>query len=123
MSHVPKIKSNPNDASTWLPLHTDKLTPAVFTEVMSVSYRHMNSPICVVGSGPLSKEWITRIKPYLVKQHAICWMVEAPNIKAYSTIHHLMDGVLLLPADGDAIALFFKIDHYPVIINEREIAQ
>jgi integrating conjugative element protein (TIGR03765 family) len=121
-AHAPLIEKSPYDLSTWLPLHTDKLTPAVVDTRIPANF-NLSQPLCVIGSDPLSLEWIAAAKDFLIERQAVCWIVEAASLEDYSNVHRLMEGVVLLPADGDDIADFLHIEHYPVIITERYISQ
>lgn len=120
--NIQQIQDSPSDPTIWLPLKTTKMTPGFIKEDIHVNY-HMDEPVCIVGSDEVSRRWIVRMVEQLKKMNATCWIVQANDIHDYSDIDTLLNGVLLMPAEGDAIADFFHITHYPVIINQRYITQ
>lgn len=120
--HLPIIQSNPENTRLWLPLIT-RMTPLTPIEGREVSFA-LDAPICIVGSDALSQRWVTENLSRLVAVKARCWLVQADDFQSFSRMSQLFKGrVLMMPADGDAIADFFGIEHYPVVIDERLIAQ
>ncbi len=123
-TYSPRIQKDPQNPSVWLPLRSDKLSPAKIEVVQEVYYSTLESPICIIGSDPLSLRWLKTNLQNLIDVKARCWLVQAKNFNDFSTVSKLLNGrVLMTPADGDAVAGFFKIKHYPVIIDQRYISQ
>jgi len=53
----------------------------------------------------------------------LCWLVSAESLSKVKRIVTALSGVSMSPANGDAIAKFFSIKHYPVLITQRLIEQ
>lgn len=120
----PRIQQNPSDPSIWLPLTTRKMRPGRMKREREVYYTDLDAPICVVGSDPLSLRWISKHLEGLTFIKARCWLVQAHDFGDFQRVAEALRGqVMLLPADGDAVADFFELDRYPVIIDERYIGQ
>ncbi len=123
-TYSPRIQKEPQNPQVWLPLSSDKLSPAKLEVVQEVYYATLETPICIIGSDPLSLRWLKTNLQNLIDVKARCWLVQAKNFNDFSTVSKLLNGrVLMTPADGDAVADFFKIKHYPVIIDQRYISQ
>jgi len=125
-TYSPLIQRDPENLSLWLPLTTDKLTPKRLEEgdEKEVNFDKLDAPICIIGSDQLSLHWIKINLENLVRLKARCWLVQADDFNAFTKISRLLQGrVLMIPADGDTIADFFDIQHYPVFIDERFISQ
>jgi len=105
------------------PITTSLLTPKVTNVNKEVYFSLMAFPICVVGADELSIAWIKKNKRHLVKNSAHCMLVEAKDLESAQELMTVMKGILVFPADGDVIAKYFKIKHYPVFITERYISQ
>lgn len=105
------------------PITTSLLTPKITNINKEVYFSLMAFPICIVGADSLSIEWIKKNKRHLVKNSAHCMLVEAKDLESAQELMKVMKGILVFPADGDVIAKYFKIKHYPVFITERYISQ
>ncbi|MCF6256148.1 MAG: integrating conjugative element protein [Gammaproteobacteria bacterium] len=124
-AYSPLIQKDPENLSLWLPLTTDKLSPKRLrdNDEREVNY-DLDAPICIIGSDDLSMHWIKSNLNNLVKLKARCWLVQADDFNDFTAISRQLQGkVLMMPADGDAIADFFGIRHYPVFIDQGYIAQ
>jgi len=125
-TYSPLIQKNPKNLSLWLPLTTRKLSPKRLAESDEkvVNYAELDAPICIIGTDDLSRHWIKLNLNNLVRLKARCWLVQADTFADFTAISALLQGrVLMTPANGDAIADFFGIEHYPVFIDQRYIAQ
>ena len=80
-------------------------------------------PICVIGTDDLSVAWVTRNLQTLVEMNAQCLLVAAESEAQARALLELAPGLSIHPAHGDAIADYFKIAHYPVLITDRYISQ
>ena len=114
--------SDPTDPANWLPVSTRKLSPGRVT-AREVRFNQLASPVCVVGSDEKSLNWIKKYRSALLQNNVLCWLVSAENLEQVQQVVIALDGVSMSPADGDAIADFFSIAHYPVLISQRFIEQ
>ncbi len=116
-------KSNDvTDPDNWLPITTAKLSPGDVT-ARTVQFNQLASPVCIIGSDERSIEWVTKYQPILLKYNALCWLVEANGLSDVQRVVTALNGVSMSPADGDAIAEFFDLSHYPAFITQRFIEQ
>ena len=125
-TYSPLIQRNPENLSLWLPLSTQKLTPKRLAESdeKEVNFGDLDAPICIIGSDELSLRWIKLNLDTLARLKARCWLVQASSFSDFTAVSKLLRGrVLMTPADGDMIADFFGIRHYPVFIDQRFISQ
>ena len=105
------------------PIRTTRLTPRRLTQKQERYFATMLYPICVIGTDDLSKEWIMRNLKPLIEMNAQCLLVAAENAEEARELLKLAQGLAIFPAHGDAIADFFKIKHYPVLITDRVVSQ
>ena len=114
--------SDPKDPENWLPVTTSKLSPGVVT-ARQVRFDHLASPVCIIGSDQKSLDWIKKYQSTLLNNNVLCWLVSANNLKEVQQVVTALGGVSMSPANGDEIAKFFSIKHYPVLITQRFIEQ
>ncbi len=114
--------SDPSDPVNWLPVTTSKLTPGDVT-ARQVRFDHLASPVCVIGSDKKSLDWIKKYQSALLKNNVLCWLVSANDLNDVQQVVTALGGVSMSPANGDEIARFFSISHYPVLITQRFIEQ
>lgn len=105
------------------PITTELLTPRITNINKEVYYPLMEYPICVIGADDISIKWVKRNKIHLLKNKVHCMLIEAKNLDSLKSLMKIMNGIKVYPANGDVIAEYFKINHYPVYINERSISQ
>ena len=99
------------------------MTPARINVGQEVNFE-LDAPICVIGADPLSLRWIKANLDKLVQVKARCWLVQARNFQAFSAVSQALQGrVVMTPADGDIVADYFGLSHYPVVIDQRYISQ
>ena len=113
---------DPSDPANWLPVTTHKLSPGRVS-AREVRFNQLASPVCVIGSDQKSLTWITKYREVLLQNNVLCWLVSAQNLAQVQQVVTALAGVSMSPADGDAIADFFSIAHYPVLITQRFIEQ
>jgi integrating conjugative element protein (TIGR03765 family) len=114
--------NNPGDPSNWLPVTSAKLTPGVEYS-REVRFDQLVTPVCIIGSDAKSLAWIRQYQAVLKKHNVLCWLVSANTLAEVQTVITALNGISMSPADGDAIAEFFTIRHYPVLITQRLIEQ
>ncbi len=116
-------KSNDvTDPDNWLPITTTKLSPGDVT-ARTVQFNQLASPVCIIGSDERSLNWISQYQSILLKYNALCWLVEAKDLDDVQRVVTALGGVSMSPADGDTIADFFDLAHYPAFITQRFIEQ
>ena len=121
-SELEAEKADPANPENWLPITTTKLSPGK-VHPRAVQLSELASPICVIGSDSMSTEWIRTYHNALVNNGVLCWLVEASTLDDVQRIVQVLNGIPMSPADGNAIAEFFQIQHYPVLITHRFIEQ
>lgn len=109
--------------TTVFPVSTKRLTPARIERSREQYIASLPGPMCIVGSDALSKQWITRNYKALRSSNAMCVIVQADNEAQAQELASMLNGILVSLGDGDVLADYFKIDHYPVLITERMISQ
>jgi integrating conjugative element protein (TIGR03765 family) len=119
---VKAVQSDPNDPANWLPVTTNKLSLGDF-ESRTVTFNQIANPICIIGSDDRSIEWIERHHSALLANDVLCWLVSADTVADVQRVVNALDGISMSPANGDSLADFFVIDHYPVLITQRFIEQ
>ncbi|MEN8168117.1 MAG: PFL_4695 family integrating conjugative element protein [Pseudomonadota bacterium] len=105
------------------PIRTSRLTPRRLTRERESYFAAMIYPICVIGTDDLSKAWIMRNLQPLIEMNAQCLLVAAESGEEARELLKLAQGLAIFPAHGDAIAEYFKIEHYPVLITDRYVSQ
>lgn len=113
---------DPKDPANWLPVTTTKLSPGII-KPREVRFDQLISPVCIIGSDERSLAWIKKYRSVLLKNNVLCWLVSARNLDEVQQVVTALSGVSMSPANGDAIAKFFSIKHYPVLITHRFIEQ
>ena len=110
------------DPANWLPVTTTKLSPGLI-KPRKVRFDQLVSPVCIIGSDERSLSWIKKYRSVLLKNNVLCWLVSAKNLDEVQQVVTALSGVSMSPVNGDAIAKFFSIKHYPVLIIQRFIEQ
>lgn len=118
----PKVENRPSPEKTF-PIRTSRLTPRRLTQEQSSYLSTMIFPICVIGTDDLSRQWLSRNRQHLIEMNAQCLLVSAESEADARSLLKLTHGLQVYPAHGDAIADYFKIEHYPVLITQRTISQ
>ena len=116
-------QSAPAKESDIFPIRTRRLTPQRLYQEQESYFALLPYPVCVVGTDPLSRAWLSRNLKQLVAMDAQCLLVAAETAEEARALVSLAQGLMVYPANGDAIAETFKIQHYPVLITERYVTQ
>ncbi len=114
--------AGPTPQSTF-PITTTRLSPRRITEEKETYFAVIAFPLCVIGTDDLSRLWLERNLHHLVAMNAHCLLVSAESAEDARSLLELTKGLAVYPAHGDAIADYFKIEHYPVLITQRTISQ
>ena len=116
-----------NPASTKdpdiFPIRTRRLSPQRLYQEQESYFALLPYPVCVVGTDALSRAWLKRNLSHLVAMDAQCLLVAAETAEEAKALLSLAEGLQVYPASGDAIAEYFKIEHYPVLITDRYVTQ
>ncbi len=119
----PDIKPKKPEATLAFPVSTKKLSPAKIERSRKQYIASLPGPMCIVGADPLSRQWITKNYKHLRASNAMCVIVQADNESQAQELAMMLNGLLVNLGDGDVLADYFKIEHYPVLITERNISQ
>lgn len=119
----PDVETEAPDSTLAFPVRTTKLTPARIESSKAQYIASLPGPMCIVGSDPLSKKWIRRNYKALRQSNAMCIIVQANSESDAHELAMMLSGLLVNLGDGDTLADYFKIEHYPVLITERSISQ
>ncbi|MBT4450035.1 MAG: integrating conjugative element protein [Gammaproteobacteria bacterium] len=114
--------NDPKDPANWLPVTTTKLSPGT-VKARQVRFDQLVSPVCIIGSDDRSLNWVKKYQSVLLKNNVLCWLVSAESLSEVQQVVTALSGVSMSPANGDEIAKFFSIKHYPVLITQRFIEQ
>lgn len=105
-----------------LPIKTASLSPGVIKSEPR-EFKQVIRPIFIIGSDPMSIEWLERNKPVLVENQAIGMLVEVNTVDQLKRIGQIGTGLQIAPSSGEQIAQILKIRHYPVLITSEGIEQ
>jgi integrating conjugative element protein (TIGR03765 family) len=120
---LPQADATGSSPEKTFPIRTTRLTPRRLTQEKESYFALMAFPICVIGTDELSKQWLSRNLQHLIEMNAQCLLVSAESAEEASELLELAQGLQIYPAHGDAIADYFKIEHYPVLITDRYVSQ
>ncbi|WP_020406856.1 PFL_4695 family integrating conjugative element protein [Hahella ganghwensis] len=111
-----------NMLGSYLPVHTPELT---FGEVEPREgyFSNVSRPICVIGSDLNSLKWVQIQLDYLKTINAFCWLVEAETVDDLKRVKAHTDGLQVIPVKGSVLVEMFDLQHYPVLITQRQIVQ
>jgi integrating conjugative element protein (TIGR03765 family) len=100
-----------------LPVQTPALTPGPVAP--HPLQRAPPRPLCLLGTDPRSRRWLTRYRRRLRAVGAVCLLVNVDTSAELQTIRRLAAGIPLLPASGAALARQLGLKHYPVLISRQ----
>ena len=124
-SNEPDMDEKDPDAAQEgvFPITTRKLTPAKIVQEKNIYQASMPGPTCIVGADAFSKSWIQKNIQHLQQMNAMCLIVQAKNQDEADELLAMLNGLIVSAGDGDVLADYFHIKHYPVLITERLIFQ
>ena len=120
---LPEEHADKATPAPTFPIRTTRLTPKRLTVEQEGYFPNMLFPLCVIGTDELSKAWLERNLRPLLEMQAQCLLVSAETPEEASELVAIAPGLVIYPANGDAIADYFKIAHYPVLITDRYVSQ
>ena len=107
------------------PVRTPEWTPGPVAAV-AVDLR-LPQPVFLIGSDPLSQQWLRRHQIRLAQAHAFGFVVNVATVEEFRALQALAgSGVPLTPASGSDLVEALpavKLAHYPVLISSRMIEQ
>ena len=109
------------DPKAWLPIQSPGLSPG---PVQARAHdRPFTRPFFLIGSDPLSRQWVQAHRDRLKEMGAVGMLVQAETVDDLQTIASLADGLSILPASGSDIAKALGVSHYPMLISAHGIEQ
>jgi len=109
------------DLNRLLPIRSPSLTPGP-VERQAVS-RPFTRPFFLIGSDPLSLDWLARHCERLAEIGAVGMLVQADTVDDLRAIAELAAGLPILPASASDIARALGLSHYPVLITRTGLEQ
>lgn len=109
------------DEAWILPIRSSRLSPGPITP------RVLNmpglQPFFLVGSDPLSLNWLRQRAAGLHEMAAAGLAVEVADSEALTRIRAAAPGLTILPVNGNEIATRLQVEHYPVLITATALEQ
>ncbi len=119
LSEVPPLGAA--DPEQWLPIRSPGLTPGR-VEKRAV-HRPFARPFFLIGSGSLSRRWLSTHRDRLAEIGAVGMLVQAETVDDLRAIAALANGLPILPASASDIAEALDLSHYPVLITKDGLEQ
>ena len=107
------------DPASWLPIRSPGLTPGPVQA--RLHERPFARPFFLIGSDPLSRNWLQEHRDRLKALGAVGMLVQADTLEDLRAIADLAQGLPILPASASDIAKALGITHYPVVITAHGI--
>lgn len=118
---VVQQKANPQQQSS-LPFHLPITTPSMQPGTVSPNakaMRYLQQPLFLVGSDQISKDWLTKKRDSLIAMGAIGLLIEAKDLEDIETMLALAEGLRLVPASAEDLAVRLGLTHYPVLLSKE----
>ncbi len=115
----PSLESIKQSFSSLLPI-TTMLLPSRATKTTQIN-APLTSPVCLLGSDSISQDWLVKNRAQLVKLHARCFLIEAPDQHAIENMTQLAKPLPLVAVRFDAIAQSLDIQTYPVLLVSKAL--
>lgn len=104
-----------------LPIVSHKLTPGKVIPI-SLDLTGM-SPIFIIGSDDLSRQWLSQHYDRLLSQQAVGLVVNVKTLDELNQLRNLAPNLSLLPTPADDLSERLKLSHYPALITETGVYQ
>lgn len=102
-----------------IPVRTPELTPG---KVVSRTLpQTVSTPLFIVGDDALSHRWLKEKQTYLQRIHATGIVVQVANASGWARIKQY--SLPMYPVQGRDFAKAFHLQHYPVLIERKQIKQ
>ncbi|EOF6573639.1 integrating conjugative element protein [Salmonella enterica] len=103
------------------PVVSSRLHPGVVTS-RPLSLPGM-TPLFILGDDPLSAHWLKQQVSTLKSLNATGLVVNVASAENLEKLRREADGLTLLPASGDDLAVRLQLDTYPVLITDTGLSQ
>ncbi|EBL8291868.1 integrating conjugative element protein [Salmonella enterica] len=103
------------------PVVSSRIHPGVVTS-RPLSLPGM-TPLFILGDDPLSSHWLTQQLSTLKSLNATGLVVNVASAENLEKLRREADGLTLLPASGDDLAVRLQLDTYPVLITDTGLSQ
>ncbi|MFZ7187108.1 integrating conjugative element protein [Avibacterium avium] len=104
-----------------LPVVSHRLTPG---KVQPMEFELVEmTPIFLVGTDDLSKQWLVQHYDVLLANHAVGLVVNVPTLEELNVLRRLVPNLPLLPTPADDLSERLKLVHYPALITETGVSQ
>lgn len=110
------------------PLETSEMQPGLLgSHVMDDTWRQRFAisagAFFLLGTDPLSRQWLQDNRAALIERKAIGIVVEAKNLAEVHTLQQLGEGLQIVPLPGRAFYEQLGITRYPVLISKDGFEQ
>jgi integrating conjugative element protein (TIGR03765 family) len=106
-----------------LPIRTPEMSPGVVRARGPQAAATGARPVFLIGTDPLSLEWLAAHRARLIELGAVGMLIEADTVEAVRQVATRAEGLKILPASGAELARALGVRHYPVLISARGIEQ
>ncbi|WP_079969515.1 integrating conjugative element protein [Salmonella enterica] len=103
------------------PVVSSRLHPGVVTS-RPLSLPGM-TPLFILGDDPLSLHWLAQQRATLKSLNATGLVVNVASAENLEKLRQHADGLTLLPASGDDLAVRLQLGAYPVLIMDTGLSQ
>ena len=109
------------DLNTLLPIKSPGLSPGQIQP--QAIKRPFTRPFFLIGSDPLSRQWLSQHRDRLLEIGAVGMLVQVETAADLEAIAQLGQGLQIMPASGSDIAQALGVSHYPVLVSKEGIEQ
>lgn len=81
------------------------------------------TPLFILGDDPQSVHWLAQQRSMLKFLNATGLVVNVVSVVRLEKLRQHADGLTLLPASGDDLAVRLQLDTYPVLITDSGLSQ
>jgi integrating conjugative element protein (TIGR03765 family) len=106
-----------------LPIRTPEMSPGAVRARGLQAAATGARPLFLIGTDPLSLEWLEAHRERLIELGAVGMLIEAESVAAVRQVAARAEGLKILPASGAELARALGVRHYPVLISARGIEQ
>ncbi|EMQ2088631.1 integrating conjugative element protein [Salmonella enterica subsp. enterica] len=103
------------------PVVSSRLHPGIVTP-RPLSMPGM-TPLFILGDDPLSRHWLAQQRTTLKSLNATGLVVNVASVENLAKLRREADGLTLLPASGDDLAVRLQLEAYPVLITDTGLSQ
>ena len=98
------------------------MTPGILSP-KAFDIPHIQTPLFLLGSDSLSKDWLIKHQQTLMGVGAIGLLVQAEDFNDVAAIRALGKGLMIFPASADDLAEQLNLHYYPVLISKSGVEQ